>query len=121
MRRIKDQWKIQDEERRTKIAIEKAKVDRVKQLEKMSKDERELWLKMHKEELDDEKQDELEEKMLDEKSQDELKKLAAQIRKEKLGSAEKAIKAADEEAAAENERGKLDAAKKAEGAEGEAK
>ena len=113
MRRIKDLWRIQDEERRTKIAIEKAKVDRVKQLEKMSKDERELWLKMHKEELDDEKQDELEEKMLDKDSQEELKKLAAQIRKEKLGAAEKAIKAADAEAAAENERGRLDAEKKA--------
>ena len=114
MRRIKDQWKIQDEERRTKIAIEKAKVDRVKQLEKMSKDERELWLKMHKEELDDEAQDELEEKMLDEKSQEGLKKLAAEIRAKKLGEAEKALKAADEETAAENERGKLDAEKKAE-------
>ena len=113
MRRIKDEWKKQDEERKTKIAIEKAKVDRVKQLEKMSKEERELWLKMHKEELDDEKQDELEEKMLDEKSQEELKKLAAQIRKEKLGEAEKALKTAEDEAAAENERGKLDAAKKA--------
>ena len=113
MRRIKEEWKKQDEERRTKIAIEKAKVDRVKQLEKMSKDERDLWLKMHKEELDDEKQDELEEKMLDEKSQEELKKLAAQIRKEKLNAAEKELKAAEDEAAAENERGKLDAAKKA--------
>ena len=113
MRRIKDQWRIQDEERRTKIAIEKAKVDRVKKLEKMSKEEREMWLKMHKEELDDEKQDELEEKMLDEKSQGERKKLAAQIRKEKLGAAEKALKVAEEEAAAENERGKLDAEKKA--------
>ena len=113
MRRIKDQWKIQDEERRTKIAIEKAKVERVKQLEKMSKDEREMWLKMHKEELDDEAQDELEEKMLDEESQEGLKKLAAQIRKEKLGAAEKTLKAADEEAAAENERGRLDAEKKA--------
>ena len=113
MRRIKDQWKIQDEERRTKIAIEKAKVDRVKRLEKMSKEERELWLKMHKEELDAEKQDELEEKMLDKDSQEELKKLAAQIRKEKLGAAEKAIKQAEDEAAAENERGRLDAEKKA--------
>ena len=113
MRRIKEEWKKQDEERKTKIAIEKAKVDRVKQLEKMSKDERALWLKMHKEELDEEKQDELEEKMLDEKSQEELKKLAAQIRKEKLGAAEKAIKQAADEAAAENERGKLDAEKKA--------
>ena len=113
MRRIKDQWRIQDEERRTKIAIEKAKVDRVKQLEKMSKDERELWLKMHKEELDDEAQDELEEKMLDEKSQEELKKLAAEIKAKKLGEAEKVLKTAEDEAAAENERGKLDAAKKA--------
>ena len=114
MRRIKDLWRIQDEERRTKIAIEKAKVDRVKQLDKMSKDERELWLKMHKEELDDEKQDELEEKMLDEKSQEGLKKLAAEIRAKKLGEAEKALKAAEDEAAAENERGRLDAEKKAE-------
>ena len=114
MRRIKDLWRIQDEERRTKIAIEKAKVDRVKQLEKMSKDEREMWLKMHKKELDDEAQDELEEKMLDEKSQEELKKIAAEVRAKKLGEAEKAIKQAEDEAAAENERGKLDAAKKAE-------
>ena len=113
MRRIKDQWRIQDEERRTRIAIEKAKVERVKQLEKMSKEERELWLKMHKEELDDEKQDELEEKMLDEKSQEELKKLAAEVRAKKLGEAEKVIKAAEAETAAENERGKLDATKMA--------
>ena len=89
------------------------KVDRAKRLREMSREERELWLKMHKKELDDEKQDELEEKMLDEKSQEELKKLAAQIRKEKLGAAEKAIKQAEDEAAAENERGKLDAAKRA--------
>ena len=114
MRRIKEEWRKQDEERRTKIAIEKAKVERVKKLEKMSQEERELWLKMHKEELDDEAQDELEEKMLDEKSQEELKKLAAQIRQEKLDKAEAAIKQAAAEAAAENERGKLDAAKKAE-------
>ena len=113
MRRIKDEWRKQDEERRTKIALEKEKVDRVKRLEKMSKDEREMWLKMHKKELDEEKQDELEEKMLDEKSQEGLKKLAAEIREKKLGEAEKALKAAEEESASENERGKLDAAKKA--------
>ena len=114
MRRIKDEWKKQDEERKTRIAIEKEKVNRVKQLEAMSKEERELWLKMHKEELDDEAQDELEEKMLDEKSQEELRKLAAEVRAKKLGAAEKAIKEAETEAAAENERGKLDAAKKVE-------
>ena len=113
MRRIKDEWKKQDEERRTRIAIEKEKVKRAQKLKEMSKDEREMWLKMHKEELDEESQDELEEKMLDEKSQEELKKLAAKIRKEKLGAAEKVIKASEDETAAENERGRLDAAKKA--------
>ena len=113
MRRIKDEWRKQDEERQTKIAIEKMKVERAKRLQAMSKEERDLWLKMHKEELDEEKQDELEEKMLDEKSQAELKKLAEQVRKQKLGTAEKEIKAAADEAAAENERGKLDAEKKA--------
>ena len=52
--------------------------------------------------------------MLDEKSQEELKKLAAQIRQERLDKAEAAIKQAAAETASENERGKLDAAKKAE-------
>ena len=119
MRRIKEEWKKQDEERKTKIAIEKMKVDRAKKLQEMSKEERDLWLKMHKEELEDEAQDELEEKMLDEKSQEELKKLAAEVRAKKLGEAEKEIKAAADEAAAENERGKLDAEKKVK-TEGEA-
>ena len=117
MRRIKDEWKIQDEERKTKIAIEKMKVDRVKRLQAMSKEERDLWLKMHKEELEDEQREELEEKMLDKESQEELKKLAEQIKAKKLGAAEKEIKAAEKEAAAENERGKLDAEKKAKGQE----
>ena len=112
MRRIKDEWKKQDEERKTKIAIEKMKVDRAKALKEMSKEERDLWLKMHKKELDDEKQEELEEKMLDEDSQDFLRNLAEQVRAKKLGAAEKEIKKAEAEAAAENERGKLDAEKK---------
>ena len=113
MRRIKDEWKKQDEERKTKIAIEKMKVERAKKLQAMSKEERELWLKMHKEELDEEKREELEEKMQDKESQEELKKLAAEIRAKKLTAAEKEIKAAEKEVAAQNERGKLDAAKKA--------
>ena len=112
MRRIKDEWKRQDEERKTKIAIEREKVNRVKKLQEMSKDEREMWLKLHKEELDQEHQEELEKKMLDPESQSLLKKLAEDIRAEKLGAAEKELKQAEKEAAAENERGKLDAAKK---------
>ena len=113
MRRIKEEWKKQDEERKTKLAIEREKVKRAQKLREMSKEEREVWLKMHKEELEEEKREELEEKMLDEKSQEELKKLAAEIRAKKLGEAEKAIKEAEAETASENERGKLDAAKKA--------
>ena len=108
MRRIKDEWKKQDEERQTKIAIEQQKVERAKALKKMSKEERELWLKMHKEELDDEAQDELEEKMLDEKSQEELRKLAEQVRAKKLAEADAEIKKVEEMTAAENERGKLE-------------
>ena len=113
MRRIKEEWKKQDEERKTKIAIEKMKVERAEALKKMSKEERDLWLKMHKKELDDEHQDELEEKMLDKDSQEELKKLAAEIKAKKLGEANKAIDKAAAETAAENERGMLDAEKKA--------
>ena len=115
LRRLKDEWAKQDEERRTKIAIEKEKVERVKKLESLSKEERDLWLKMHKDELDKEKQEELEEKMLDKESQDELKKLAADIREKKLKEAEKAEAAAEKEADQPNERAKLDAAKKADG------
>lgn len=113
MRRIKDEWAKQDEERKTKIAIEKMKVERAKALEKMSKEERDLWLKMHKKELDDEAREDLEEKMLDKDSQEELKNLAAEIKAKKLGEANKAIDKAAAETAAENERGKLDAEKKA--------
>ena len=120
LRRLKDEWKKQDEERKTKIAIEKAKVDRVKALEKMDKEERELWLKMHKEELDEEKREELEEKMLDDKSQEELKKIAAEVRERKLKEAKREIDKAEEAYKGENERAKKDredAEKKAEGAD----
>ena len=96
MRRIKDEWKKQDEERKTKLAIEQAKVERVKKLEELSKEEREVWLKMHKEELEKEEREELEEKMLDEKSQEELRKIAAEVRADKLKKAEKEIEASKE-------------------------
>ena len=116
MRRLKDEAKSQDEERKTKLAIEKWKVERVKQLKAMSKEERDLWLEMHKEELSDEaEKEELEKKMEDEGSdaptQEELKKLAASIREKKLAEAEQEIKSADKQMSAENERGKLDAEK----------
>ena len=111
LRRLKDEWAKQDEERRTKIAIEKEKVERVKKLESLSKEERDLWLKMHKDEIDKEKQKELEEKMLDKESQEELKKLAADIREKKLRESEKADAEAAREVSQPNEREKIDAAK----------
>jgi len=114
MRRLKEEWKKQDEERRTRHDIEKLKIKRAKELESMSKEERDEWLKLHKAELEKEEQEKLEEQMRDEKSQEELKKLAAEIREKKLGSAEKDIDAAEKDVAQLNERAKLDAEKKAE-------
>ena len=112
MRRLKDEWKKQDEERQTRLESETAKLERAKKLEALSKEERDLWLKMHKEELEEEQQAELEKQMLDKESQEGLKKLAAQIRQEKMANAEKTLDAAEAETAAQNERAKRDAAEK---------
>lgn len=118
MRRLKDEWKKQDEERKTKLAIEDEKVKRAKALESMDKAERRHWLDMHKDELDaadrDEELKELKEKMKskDDETQDELRKLAADVRSRKLKEAEAEIKAADEAAQADNEYKKLQEAKK---------
>ena len=125
MRRLKDEWRKQDEERKTKLAIEDEKVKRAKALEGMSKEEREHWLEMHKDDLDKEDRDDevkqLKEKMKskDEETQEELKKLAAQIREKKLKEAEKEIKEADESAKADNEYQKLKTEKELKKAEKE--
>ncbi len=121
IRRLKDEWKKQDEERKTKIAIEQEKVKRVKRLKELSAEERKVWLKMHEEELEEEEREELEKQMLDPESQEELRKLAEQVRIKKLGEAEEELKAADEAATAENERGKLEAEKARADADGESK
>ena len=119
MRRLKDEWKSQDEERKTKLAIEDEKVKRAKALEQMSKEERNHWLEMHKDELDeadrDEELKELKEKMKskDDETQEELRKLAADIRAKKLKEAEAEIKAADDATQTDNEYKKLKAEKAA--------
>ena len=83
----------------------------------MSKEERNHWLEMHKDELDESGRDEelkdLKEKMKskDDETQEELRKLAADIREQKLKAAEKAEAAAAKEVSQPNEREKLDAAK----------
>ncbi|MBP5284734.1 MAG: hypothetical protein ILO34_01335, partial [Kiritimatiellae bacterium] len=108
LRRFKDEWAKQDEERKTKLAIEKAKLERAEKLKSMSAEERKMWLELHEKELEDEQQEELREKMLDEESQEELKELADRIRTEKLGEAETALEENDAKMHAENERGKYD-------------
>ena len=118
MRKLKDEWKSQDEERKTKLAIEDEKVKRAKALEAMDKAERDHWLEMRKDELDEEgKKEELNDlrekmKSKDDDTQDLLAKLAADIRERKLKESEAKIKEADEAAKAENENAKLKAAKK---------
>ena len=111
LRRLKDEAAKQDEERKSKIATEKWKVERAKRLKEMSVEERAMWLKMHKEELDEEAQEELEEKMLDKDSQEELRKLADQVRKQKLGEAEEELKKNDEKVSSPNELEKIQSLK----------
>lgn len=91
LRRIKDEWAKQDEERKTRMAIEQEKVKRAKALEKMSEEERKTWLELHKKDLEKDHQKELEAQMLDPQSQSQLKELAAEIRERKLSEAEKSI------------------------------
>ena len=113
LRRLKDEWQRQDEERKTKLANEEEKIKRVKALEKMSEEERNHWLELHKEELEKEKRKELEKMMQDEESQEELKKIAAGVRERQLSEANAAIDKADKEQRQENERGRIEAEKKA--------
>jgi general secretion pathway protein D len=91
LRRIKDEWKRQDAERRTRQAIEREKINRVKELEKMSEDERKAWLELHKDDLQKEARRDLEKKMLDAESQTALRQLADEVRANKLAAADAAI------------------------------
>ena len=101
IRRLKDEARKQDEERKTKMAIEKWKVERVKHLKQMSKDERDLWLEIHKDELADEAaKEELDALMKtgdDEASQAALRELAASIREKKLSEADREMEKAEDE------------------------
>ena len=100
LRRFEDEWKKQDEERKTKLAIEKAKVDRAKKLEKMTKDEREFWINLHKDELEKEQKEAFEKQVEEQKD---LKEFVETLKKPKLENAEQAIKEADKAAESENE------------------
>ena len=92
LRRFEEEWKKQDDERKTKLSIEKAKVERAKKLEKLSKEEREFWINLHKEELEKEEKEAFEKKVEEQKD---LKDFVETIKKQDLDKAEKEIKKAD--------------------------
>ena len=100
LRRFNEEWEKQDEERKTKLAIEKAKVERAKKLEKMSKEEREFWLELHKDELEKEKQEAFEKQV---KEQEDLKSFVDDLKKKDLEKAEREIKKADDAAVSDNQ------------------
>ena len=94
LRRLKEEAKKRDEDRETKLAIEKWKLDRAKALEKMTAEERKFWIEQHRDELEDEDKDAFDERV-EGYTQEDLKELAKSIREEKLGKAGEEIKADD--------------------------
>ena len=96
LRKLKDDWKAQDEERKTRLAIEKAKIDRIRDIDEMSKDEEDFWLEIYKRDLDDASRQKLEREMEERINQEYLRELAAQIKSRKLKEASAKIKEDEE-------------------------
>ena len=95
LRRFKDEWRKQDEERKTKLAIEKAKMDRARNLEKMSEAERKAWIEIHKDELEKEERQAFEKNV---KEQKDLRSFLEDLKKKDLEKADRKL----EEAKADN-------------------
>lgn len=108
LRRLRDEAKKQDEERQTRLAIEKWKMDRAKALEKMSESERKFWIEQHRDELEKEEKKKFDEQM---KEQADLKILAEQIKEERMRKAEAKLKENEDALRAENEHARLEAEK----------
>ena len=104
LRRFQREWEKQDEERKTKLAIEKAKVERAKELEKMSKEEREFWINLHKDDLEKEQKEAFEKEV---KEQEDLKGFVEALKKKDLEKAEKEIKEAHSASVQDNEYNKF--------------
>ena len=104
LRRFQDEWKKQDEERKTKLAIEKAKMERARKLEKMSEEERKAWLEVHKEEMEKEEKEAFDKKVEEQKD---LKEFVDDLKKKDMEKAEKAVKEADAAAVRDNEYNKF--------------
>lgn len=87
LRRLKEEAKKQDEERKTNQDIERWKAERVKQLEKMDAEERKVWLEAHRAEI------EAEEKKVqaaEAEKQAELRELVEQIKENRAEATEDA-------------------------------
>jgi len=104
LRRFQEEWKKQDEERKTKLAIEKAKMERARKLEKMSEEERKAWLDIHKEEMEKEQKEAFEKQV---EEQENLKEFVEELKKKDMEKAEKAVKEADAAAVRDNEYNKF--------------
>ena len=104
LRRFNEEWAKQDEERKTKLAIEKAKMDRARKLEKMSEEERKAWLEVHKEEMEKEEKEAFDKKVEEQKD---LKEFVDELKKNDMEKAEKAVKEADAAAVRDNEYNKF--------------
>jgi len=104
LRRFNEEWAKQDEERKTKLAIEKAKMDRARKLEKMSEEERKAWLDVHKEEMEKEEKEAFDKKVEEQKD---LKEFVDELKKNDMEKAEKAVKEADAAAVRDNEYNKF--------------
>ena len=104
LRRFNEEWTKQDEERKTKLAIEKAKMERAKKLEEMGKDEREEWIKIHKDELEKEQKEAFEKEV---KEQKDLREFVEALKKKDLEKAEKAVQEADAAVVRDNEYNKF--------------
>ena len=104
LRRFNEEWAKQDEERKTKLAIEKAKMDRARKLEKMSEAERKEWINIHKEELEKEEKEAFEKQV---EEQEDLKEFVEELKKKDMEKAEKAVKEADAASVRDNEYNKF--------------
>ena len=91
LRRLNEEWARQDEERKTQLAIEKAKMERMKKLGEMSEAERKAWLEIHKEELEKEEKEAFEKEA---KEQENLRGFVDGLKKKDLEKAEAAIEEA---------------------------
>lgn len=98
MRKLKDEAKRQDEDRQNRLAVEKWKLDRAKEIESMDEAERNFWIEAHREELEKEEREKFDAEL---KEQADLKTFAEQLRASRIARAEAAAEAS---AAAEREK-----------------